>query len=301
MLAWVTGVDGPTLFKALDEYALAPEMLGEGSGDRWRANGLRVFAVPVDKLEGTLAPLREGAVSASLQRQSVPQSTVWTEVVRGGERSAAQTIALDTERIKLPPGALRLRVRSWVVPSPGSDDRARDDRNSEPEAMMRLEMLPQHVERAAATSEAARDPLKAPSIIPGSEGIRFQRLKLAVLARGDRAIVIVPERPDVDWSVAPPTPVSAPEESRERGRVGEVQRDRAVPGAIDVERGPEIQEVDAPLAGPRVRVAPTLGEAMLMVDRVGPRSRPGSAEETPLRQIVVLVPRVPRTFTLLGD
>lgn len=310
---WLTDVSEEDLARALREFPPAPvqpELV-----ELWRQYGLRIIAVPVDRLSPLSGRLR---ISRSTQRQWLGQATTWTEVVSSPSLARPTTIALDAERLRLPPGRLRLLTRSWLVPvSPDSPRDARTD-DQAPDAALTIELVPQHREDRA-LAERTGLTLEMPTLDPADEGQVFTRLLARMTVRAGGAFVIVSERPGVDWSAgAKPaserdraggqtsTPAEEPgvqaggqvggqvAEPAPAPKLGEVVRGKAfapgagasasarsVPAAAE-EPGEPAQDI-----GPAIPTVPTLGE-MLMPAR-------------PQRGVLVLVPRVPERYRLLGN
>jgi hypothetical protein len=304
---WLTEASEEDLGRALREFPPAPvqpELV-----ELWRQYGLRIIAVPVDRLSPLSGRLR---ISRSTQRQWLGQATTWTEVVSSPSLSRPTTIALDAERLRLPPGRLRLLTRSWLVPvSPESPRDARTD-DQAPDAALTIELVPQHREDRA-LAERTGLTLEMPTLDPADEGQVFTRLLARMTVRAGGAFVIVSERPGVDWT-AGSTPASEqdravaggatstraeqpgvqPAEPAPAPKLGEVVRGKAfAPGAgatASARSAPDAAEDGAEPAqdvGPAIPTVPTLGE-MLMPAR-------------PQRGVLVLVPRVPERYRLLGN
>lgn len=182
-----------------------------------RANGLRLFTIPRREVESLRARLR--AVGPT-QEQWLGQVPQWTAIVKGPRSEAPMRLEMDNGLLTLPAGSIRLLARAWIEPmepSPGDDGVVR--------AGVRVELVPQHEE-----ASPRRAGLEASLAVkhPGGAaeaGLLFSRLEWRATLAGDRALVIVPERPGESWEPPP--------------------------------------EDGAPLAGPAPARFPTLGEAML--------------------------------------
>jgi hypothetical protein len=316
VLSWSSGVDEATFAKALLPYAESLAPVSSEMEAFYRAHGLRLLSIPKSEVDAIVATLGMGAT----QRQWLGQAVVWTEASRGPALGASQVVALDAERIRLGGGALRLLTRSWLEPIPA--ERA----GAEPRAVLRMDLVLQHLDDEARAQR--EDPLNVRTPVGGPEdqGLLFSRLFARMSLAGDRAIIIVSERPGVDWANPPidETSANTPSEARPAPKVGEVVRSGS--RAKDSTPSPEtrkkhVVESDtegwrpkpvaqesqsAPVApaeprtatppttpdglfpvGPRAPRVPTLGEAML--------GRSGSR-----RMIVIFLPRVPEKFELLG-
>lgn len=193
---WVTAADGAALAEALGPFRGSPVPMPEAEVELWRAHGLRVFSVPVDRVSG----LRERLGSTGpVQQQWLGQAVQWTETVRGPEAPGGQTVALDAERVRLGPGALRLLARSWIEPAPPGPG------ETTARAQLRVEVMPQHHESVPGRTP---DPLRL-DVQPTSaetQGLLFSRLYARMALGPDRAVVIVPERPGVEWTRAAAAP-----------------------------------------------------------------------------------------------
>ena len=286
----------------------------------WRAHGLRLVCMPVDRLGDLRADLGEKTPG---QQQWLGLALAWTEAARGPE-VASQTIALESERLELGPGRLRLLTRCWIVPIPTLPAVAGTVRTSEkvpsgggsPAAAMHLELLPQHQETRRGHGGATAL-LAAPDIAEEDDGMVFSRLLLQMTVPGGRAYVIVPERPEADWgrlartdeSDAQPEATGAASASNEPPRIGHVTR-----GSGGAEPAPRTREPASsmpagpdPIEGPPVAAVPTLGEAMLgggagstAGQRAGMRQQGSPAQARPRRTIVLLIPHVPERYRLVG-
>lgn len=200
LTTFITGASAQTLAAALAPYADQPVPVSQELEELWFAHGLRLIAVPVEDAPGIIAALQTGGS----QRQWLGQAYAWTEAARGPEMDAGRIIALDAERIRLQAGALRLLVRSWVEPAP-SEPRvgAVNTGGASPEApdaVLRVELLPQLREHHPAAS--ADNPLvvSEPSIEAESRGLLFSRLYARLRVPPGRALFIVAERPGADWN-----------------------------------------------------------------------------------------------------
>ncbi len=211
----------PDLAELLAPYADRPVPLGETERARWRAAGLRLVAVPLAELDA----LREGLRAAGpVQRQWLGEIPRWTDIVAGPVSRERRAIELEGHRLVLGPGRLRLLARCWVAPG--------DDGADGPEAVLRLEIAPQHVPILSDRERLAREAGLHERPSGEDEGVVFRRLTVALSLREGEAYLIVPESPSVEWGGPGP----------------------GVPG---------------PDVGPPASGIPSLGEAMLTTWRAG--------------------------------
>ena len=306
--SWISAADGTVLLNALGPYeGLSQTNIPDKERRLWSANGLRIFAVPSHRLAEIERGLRVGAMSASTQRQMLRPAAVWAEIARGSDHDGGLTVALDAGRLRLNAGVLRLMGRCWTMPLPPEGSGALS-----PVAGERIELLPEHLDSRSNERADRDDPLaRVTTLSPIGDGLAFQRLELTLTARAGMAYVVVPEHPGVDWSDAS-TPRSTARSASEGDvrtapKVGQVTRARPGPvstPAADAGTSPGASAA-AETAGPVSLGAPTIGQAMLMVDG-GPAgdtaqaSQPQRAKPTS-RVILLLVPHVPTRFTLTGD
>ncbi len=248
-----------------------PEVLGDyadhdlpgaaAARELWRANGLRVLAIPLPELELVRARL---STSGPVHEQWLGILPDWTPIISGPILPEPFSVRLDSGRLDLPPGRLRLLARAWPTPVEPAPGEPLPDDGRMP-ALLELEVLPQHAQ------ETPRDPLgramgaRAPGVL--DEGQPFSRLTLSLLSRGKDAILIVPSAPADDWpDVAPARPQAPPSAGAWVG-----------PGA----------PAPADAVGPTPAPPPTLGQLML------------SDPAHPLRRgVLVLIPHAPARFEL---
>lgn len=270
----------------------------------WQSNGLRLVAVPIERLDTLRQLLRQ---SGGVERQWLGQVPVWTNIIHGSPWPDIQAVDMDNGRLSLGPGRLRVLLRCWtmpVPPAPGFEGADAGIRTA-----MRAEMLLQHQEppRIDPASIYSR-PTDVTN--PIEEGLVFKRLAASITLSPDRALLVIPESPEVDWRsiaqipedqladdtllaetrdpFAPPTPPVADEPVG----VGQVLRERA--GLRRVEPIPE-PERPGPI-DPSADTARTLGELLLSPSRA--RIGTNLAAPPAIRSILVLVPRIPDQFRL---
>jgi hypothetical protein len=246
----VPGTDalaGPSaLGEALGEYFEVPGAVAPSDQELWATNGLRLAGVPVSRLGEIQAAL--GSPGA-IQRQWLGEHPEWMELVRGPQ-SPRQVVRVDSGLMTLDPGRLRLLGRCWVsprLPRPGAA----------PLAEVRVDLALQH--QGPPRAQSLRELVDGPLRIPIEQaGVVFSRFVLELGLGADEALLIVPERPDADWS-------------------GSSRDDR--------------EATVSPLAGPPAPRLPTLGESMLWSD-------PGAGAARPVRVIIALIPRLPDRLEL---
>lgn len=322
-------LDGPNLARALLPYADQPTPLSRELVELYAAHGLRVLSVPigdVPQLVQTLQP------AAPAQSQWLGQAFTWTEITRGIEHAQPTTIALDSERVRLPAGALRLLLRSWLEPAPptrggvGTVAKAGDDvAAGPPTAILRTELVPQHDERLTRSERDEPLSLTPPSIAPESRGLMFRRLYAQFVLPPGRALLIVPERPGVTWrdlALIAPDPVPAAPETAQTQRIpsdsgptenpwaGVAPRSDSAIAKVD---NPWAKKDASPEANPEAnpgastepskpkpsaaKVVPDAGEPITNTDNPWAQTprRPGPADVSPGAPGLGQVKRTPRT------
>jgi hypothetical protein len=343
LTTFISGVDERSLATTLAPFADQPVPIAKDLQDLWSAYGFRMMSVPVEQVPSLLGALQ---TAGSTQRQWLGQAYSWTEAVHAAPANG-RVITLDAERIRLAPGNLRLLVRSWVEPIapqvesnvgevtvPGNDGSGGAAPVARaPAAILRVELVPQN--RESRTPEQMLDPLAVnePRLEPETQGLLFSRLYTRMSLAPGRAILIVPDRPEADWTklAAEPSPhPSKPASSSTRrsedpdavswtkpsssatAEPAPAQPDNSAapvrtgpPKLGEVVRTPPrptpaepAKPVDQPPseAGPIAARVPTLGEAMLMSD---PPVRGARNAPPQQRILIVLIPKVPREFRLL--
>jgi hypothetical protein len=294
---FVCGADERTLARVLGAGADSPLLVSAAMGELWSAHGFRVIAVPTDRVDAVVGVLRSGR---GTQTQWLGQAYSWTEVARGTD-SSSRVVALDAERIRLPAGTLRLLARSWIEPGPPREG------ETAASAMLHVELVPQNFEMRR--PEEMTDPLALghPNIEAEAQGLLFSRLYASMSLGPGQSVLVLPERPEVDWKrvAAEPAVSAKPAESgtasvpagtgKSAGgapRLGEVVRaNPRISGKGGASDAPA-EMMEGP-TGPRVL---TLGEAMLLVDQ-GTGS--GRSSRGVQRTVLVLTPKLPGEFRLL--
>lgn len=257
---WV--VDDPDSFvgAALAKYATSDGSEIDGATrDLWWSNGLRIIAIPVEDVERVKRRLDVGAVGHVQWLGLLP---TWTQLVIGPGFDGRRAINMDSGaggRVVLDGGKLRLLARCWSAPG----------ENGRP--ALRLELMPQHVERDAAKRKELAALESKPWTIE-DEGLLFTRLRAGWSADGRTAFLIVPESPGTDW-----------EKVSERSERSAAARER------------EENIASATRVGPFEGSIPSVGEAMLTSALSDPEGRIGK------RIVIVVVPRMPETYELIAE
>lgn len=263
----------------------------------WRANGLRLVCVPIDRIDSLRQALPQ---SGGSQRQWLGQVAEWTDLIHGTGWADVQPVEMDNGRLDLGPGRMRVLLRCWTIPVPGNEA------GEEVHSAMRAELLLQHQEKVRVDPAAL---YSRPSKVtdPVDEGLVFNRLALNVTLPADHALLVVPESPEIDWRALAQIPLEEfkreqaalaetrqptdPLEGSERAGVGQVFRERAARR----DRGAASLKVDKPGPfDPAEETSRTLGELLLTPN--GSRLQTGIADRAPARSILVLVPRIPGRF-----
>lgn len=169
------------LEEALRPYLDRPVPISEELRERWRVCGLRMIAVPPKDLSDIEKTLR---VVGPVQRQWLGEVPRWMDLVNGPEFEAGWCAGEDGI-VQTPAGHVSLLGRCWSGPSGGGG------------AAMRLELAPQIVPAATGAQrfESALEPRKKAE----EAGEVLTRLAAGFAWAGPDALVIVPERADVDW------------------------------------------------------------------------------------------------------
>ncbi len=278
-----TGYDAPRALRAFEDPP--SPTIDERTRERWAGWGFRLIEVPMDRLDETLGSMR---AVRPISNQWVGEFGAWRPLIRSGQNSSTRVRVGESFRT-IEPGRPSIIARSWIEP----------------------ELAKNSVERALRLDLGVR--IETPkdrsfTLLPDQrvstlddDGQVIDALLSTLTLRGDRAIVIVGEVPDADWSELP-----APASTNEDGSVdgaGEVG-----PSANDETRGEDAVAPSAPAAPfssrsvtePRAPTLRSLGELMFVAP--GSRmSRAGQARKIPKRVVVVLIPRVRGEYELLAQ
>lgn len=285
---WIVRDQSHAIARALHDAQQAPLPLAMRR--TLRDSGLRVLAVPIDRLDDLRARLPIGGPT---QRQWLARVPRWHTAVDGPRSMRPARVMLDSGPLALEPGWARLSVRAWVEPV------LDQSRAGAPifAGRMRIELVPEHVMVATART------LGGGTV--GEDRFVFDRLTARWLATPGMAYLVVAERPEADWgelALLPDEPTTVARIVRD---TASEQRDPAGPEPMPpdepeasplderVRDGPSMPgAVSFPVLGPRSPLTPTLGEAIL-----GSPAYAGS--RAPIRAVLVLVPVAPERFELL--
>lgn len=256
-------VEPPTWIDAVQAYESRPVPIPQPTLDLWRANGLRVYSVPVADLPALQKQIRLVGPS---QERWLGQTPVWAEVLRGPPLARPDALLMDSGPLRVEGGAARLLLRGWLIPSSHLSDSAssttppefvgppapaHDNPGRPTRAALQLEILPQHHLPKPPPDTFTLEPTRAPR--PEEEGLLFERLALRAALDGHHtdAIVVVP---DAAYST---------------------------------------DTADTPSLGPAPPPGLTFGQALL-TDK--PQRRAVNTVA-----VLILIPRATDTFTLLGE
>lgn len=223
-----TRVLRPEWRAALAALAVAPPV-DDATIALWRANGVEILGIPVERLAVLEGILAEVGVR---REQALGEAVRWIEVSRGPSWRGMRTLSLDNGPVRLGPGAMRLVARTWLVPAPdaaplaleiadprgtlatgpitpadaAAPDRERAGVGAESGAELggakgsavRVELLPQHLEASHAggvsgggggLAEILADEPRDADI--RASGVTLDRLTLEATLVGDIALVLV--------------------------------------------------------------------------------------------------------------
>lgn len=300
ILLWVVDDTDWTAARLLSPYLDRSQQAGispvsESDESRWADWGFRLVAVPiedVDKVLEQLSPVQP------INVQWLGEFGQWRAVVRAGELRTSH-VRVGQRAIAIEQGRPRMIARSWVEPILTETDVIPG---------VRLDLSMQIESKSAGRNGGFFDPQRERMI--EDDGPVIDELIYSHVLDGTRAIVIVGDAPDARWDELP-EPASAlsdgskpptlsggfgPDESKDDS-VSEGDQDQGVQEPRDRSsaqaRGSRSGGVE-----PIKPLGKTLGE--LMLTSSGSRIvRANQTRTVPKRVIVVLVPRVDGTFTLI--
>lgn len=198
--------------------------------ERWRASGLRLVRVPIDRLpeiERELPPI------APRYRRPIGWTAEWSEVFRGRRLAASKWSVAGAPR-EFPAGVTRVLTRCWPVPRPG---RAGE--------FVHLDI---GVQFERETNPTTADPFAAPTISREEDrGEVIRELLLAEEIEAGFAYVITCEAPAATW--------------RESTKQTEEETGFSPESIEPPAKSPPPRRV-----GPQPAAAPTLGEASLQFE-----------------------------------
>lgn len=284
---WPVDDSTGALARALAPYAERPVPISATRARTLRANGLRIVAVPLAEVDGLREFVR---LAGPVQRQWHGQLSSWTSIICGPSWEGDRIIELDQpERqgvpeadaseeggaeplpeglLRLGPGKLCLLARCWIEPSlqPTPDEQApSEDAEASGDRRSGIGAV-LHIDIVPQHEEAEPE---STGLVPETSGgqrqrgLLFSRLLLGASCAGDEVLMIVPETPGARWRPA-----------------DEASND--APGTASLP--PLLRGLERP---------PTLGEAMLTDAASGGFAR--------TRVVVLLFPRVPEGYSLLGQ
>lgn len=338
---WTTDTPDAMLADALAPFVAEPLPFAPAAVTLWRANGFRIVAIPLDSLPAVQSSLEGSPSARGADRQWLGQPTRWTTVHRGPASTDPRVLVMDSGRVPLPPGRFRLVLRGWISPQSPDDAPVVGAATVSavppsrvpaslvprpPRPVLNIELVPQYQESARRPGADVFD-VRPPTLDELDEGQVFDRLALVGAMNGLRAILIVPEHPEADWSSLsnPPNPPIEPiptdpaDDRATAPAVGRVTRapDRAVENRSPTPRASVSPAGPRPSGqGPAASVLPTLGSAILSTDwanpapavpapRLGESPSGAAAASTAAprrrRSLIVFIPRLPERYTLLGD
>lgn len=257
---WIVDDSRGSIGRTLAPVARGPIPISKSLSDRWRAAGLRLVAVPAADLERIRGLLPPAGPS---QKQSLGMVPDWTPIVRGtrslSDRAIRTASGASEPPLTVGPGTLRMLARCWAEPRLVDESGAADGA-SDIGATLHIEIVPQHEDEGGPAGRIA--PELRRSLPAVEQGLLFRRLVAEFEAREGEVYLIVPETPGAIWRTADEASSDAPS------------------GAAGIADG-----------APSEPGAPTLGEAMLTDAPAAGLAR--------ARVIVVIVPRIPRSFELI--
>jgi hypothetical protein len=181
--------DKRDLEEVLAPYADREVPLSVETIQRWRASGLRIYAVPQDALSELETRLR---LVGPVQRQWLGELPVWTDVAQGPWDEQGMTVEIAGDTVRLGPGRLRMLARAWTAPIQGDEG---------PRPSLRLELVPQH---EPWQSEQEKLMLDAGLGKPDERrGLPIERLSVGASLTTDDALVIVPMDAPEQLNLAP--------------------------------------------------------------------------------------------------
>jgi hypothetical protein len=271
----------------------------------WQSNGLRLVAVPTSQLDTIRQLLRQ---TAGVERQWLGQVGSWTDVIHGTAWHDLQPVEMDNGRLYLGPGRMRILLRCWTIPIPAP---AGQEGSGAILSAMRAELLLQHQEPPRVDASTLYE---RPTNVtdPVQEGLVFSRLAAAATLPADRALLVIPESPQVDWRAIAQVP---PEQAGEDPALLAIARDRPLAeppaegnGEVGVgqilqgraalrqrDQKPTQTDATGPI-DPNADISRTLGELLLSPN--AQRLGADVSDRAIVRSVLVLVPRIPSEFRL---
>ncbi len=198
---------------------------------RWREAGMSMMLVPRAQLQTLEASLR---IAASVQQQEFAMTPRWSQAFRGPFARGSHSVVLDDGvPTDISQGAFRLLMRCYQGD----------------EGHLRLDLVPQHVARAAAAADAQPGTLtlQAPVSPRGAtvEGVVFSSLLLEMQVPAGFALVVFPGTlSPVQSAPAPIQSTDAPATQPTTGASEPALQMPDAPAFVETQRtlGPEIPE-----------------------------------------------------------
>lgn len=285
---------------ALAEAKAVPWPLSAQAAAILGANGIQAVAVPLKEIDGLQKRLRiAGPLRQQFFAQSPRWTEVYRGPMADGVHPI-QLVGIggkpdEMSSVEISRGNFRLLLRNWLAPgemvgqlvgekvgevesNPKTPRTSKDDSEQPQEgeqvddgeslsvatgvsAEMRVDLVPQHFDRAglASRNQGGFTPQRAPTV--GELGVTIEPLMLEVTLKGDMALVLYPTGASASSQKSV--------QSGEEGSAGEEMQ----PGRM---------------LGPDVPALPTLGEAMFSDALVG---GPGRA-----RAVLIVIPTLPEFF-----
>lgn len=191
---------------------------GEGPAALWRANGVRVLAIPSD---AAFALRQQAAPTGALREYEIGESPAWTELAQGVRWTGPLLTRLDTGDVRLGPGYLRLLCRTWVIPAEIPEGETRMP------AAVQLELAIQHVREIAPERGTIESMIPAAPTTLDRQGLILDRLTLSAALTGESAVVLLSQTQAGSRSADEP-PIFGPPPP-EHVRLGDLLLGRLVP------------------------------------------------------------------------
>ncbi len=267
--SWATRASSDDFSATLAPYEqAAADRFGEVAS-RWEKNGLRLVLIPLDETAAVVEKLIPQSV---VNARWLGQPAAWTQLVAGPEFHTARLFRISNAPLDLKPGALRILIRDWVVPTPALDK-------------LHLELAFQHVAHDERNNRRA--PFQSRRLTEEERGHVFRTLTSHLSLAPGEALLIIPESPEQDWEISPAR--DAPDSGSTSAPANELDPNQGSTNATH-DANPSHRPAPAGPAPPRL---PTLGDALLsLLDTSDPTG------DTP-RRVILLVPRIPKRFQLL--
>jgi hypothetical protein len=179
---WVVDDQPDRIARELRPYLGQSTPLDEQTVAFWRANGIRMVAIPLADVSSIKKRL---PLLGRVDRHWLGQSPRWTQLLEG--EPLENPISRHGRRVELPDGRLRLLGRAWTSPAVGAQPGLRLD--------MSLQFIDEYRRRDPFALGLESRPL-------GTRGLGeiFDDLTINVELREGWAYLILPEDPAQEWS-----------------------------------------------------------------------------------------------------